>query len=87
MPVFFNEQSLANVLSFKKVAAIEDVRITFDTTIEKAIVVHVNNITFKFKECKDGLYYFDMTNYNIENHKTKSTINNYSSQNTNFFVS
>ena len=48
MPVFFNEQSLVNVLSFKQVAAIEDVRITFDTTIEKAIVVHVNNITSKY---------------------------------------
>ena len=40
---------------------------------------------FKFKSNVIDMYYFDMTNYNIENHKTKFTINNYSSQDTNNF--
>ena len=65
------------MLSFKQVAALDNVRITIDTSIEKAMLVHVNDLILKFRECKDGLYYLNMKDFNVDNHKTKSTVNHY----------
>jgi len=78
MPVYYNKNSLANVLSFKQVTALNGVRITLDTSVEKAMLVHVNGVVLKFRECKDGLYYLNMENFNIDNYKNKSTVNHYS---------
>ena len=62
--VHLNEKSLANVLSFKHVASIPGVRITADTEIEKSLVVHLpNEKKMIFKECDEGLYYFDTANF------------------------
>ena len=55
MPIYYNKRSMANVLSFKQVAALDGVRITMDTTVEKAIIVNFKNTILKFQECKDGL--------------------------------
>ena len=62
---YYNRDSLANVLSFKKVSEIPGVRITVDTAVENAILVHMKNgTTHKFHECHDGLYFMDMEKYN-----------------------
>ena len=56
MPVYYNKESLANVLSFKEVAALKGVRIALDTSVENAITVHYGEMVLKFKEYKNGLY-------------------------------
>ena len=56
------------MLSFKQVAALDNVRITIDTSIEKAMLVHVNDLILKFRECKDGLYYLNMKDFNVDNY-------------------
>ena len=54
----FNPKSIANVLSLSVVADIPGTRIIMDTSIEKAIEVHMKNGNIlKFEECTDGLYY------------------------------
>ena len=55
-------------------AALDGVKIKLDTSVEKAITVHTNGDVLKFKECQDGLYFFDMTTLN----KNKNGINDYS---------
>ena len=58
---FFNEQSLANILSFAAVAS--KFRITIDTEFDPFINVHLHDGTsIIFKQCRAGLYYFDTTN-------------------------
>ena len=78
MPVYYNKNSLANVLLFKQIDALDGVKITLDTSVEKAMLVHMNDKVVKFRECKDGLYYLKMENFNIDNYKNKSTVNHYS---------
>ena len=76
MPVYYNPNTLANVISFKQLARMDGVRITTDTAVEKAMFVHINGNKYKFKECKDGLYYIDMKN--LDSNKNNTPINFYS---------
>jgi len=74
--VHFNSKSIANVLSFKKVSEIPGVRITTDTSKEKAFYVHSKDgSVMKFLECKDGLYFYNPADVNIKN---KSDVITYS---------
>ena len=73
--VHYNAESMANILSLSDVANLEGARITMDTDVERAIVLHYKGDTLKFKECIDGLYYLDIRSM----HKTKSEVTNYSS--------
>ena len=57
--VHFNPRSLANILSLGDVANIPGARLTMDTEVERAILLHVNGDIIKFHECKDGLYFYD----------------------------
>jgi hypothetical protein len=55
MQVFFNAQSLANILSLKDVA--NKYRVMMDTTKDKLMTVWLtNNTGYKFNECGHGLY-------------------------------
>ena len=73
--VHFNKDSIANVLSFKKVSELPGVRITTDTGVEKAFFVHTKEgEVIKFLACKDGLYYHDVSAKN----KSKASVNSYS---------
>ena len=72
MRVFFNPDSMANILSLSDIANIEGVRITMDTDIDRAIQLHYRNETLSFRECIDGLYYWDSSS------KTKLPVTNYS---------
>ena len=75
MPVYYNKNSLANVLSFKQVAALDGVHITVNTLVEKAILVSFGDTVLKFKECNDGLYYLNVSDIKNE---TKSSVTPYS---------
>jgi hypothetical protein len=56
--VWFNPQSLANILSMAEVSCI--CRITMDSAIEPAMTVNcTDGSLMKFQEYKTGLYYYD----------------------------
>ena len=56
--VWFNSESLANILSMAKVR--KKCRITMDTSVEASMNVHRRDGTImKFREYRSGLYYFD----------------------------
>jgi hypothetical protein len=77
LKVHVNESSLANILSLKDVASIPGIKITMDTSKERAIYVHLDGKDaeeIKFSECNDGLYYYDVSASN----NIKTTVNNYS---------
>ena len=64
--VWYNEKSLANILSMAAVRKRN--RITMDTDIEAALFVHRHNGTImKFQEYRTGLYYFDASASKITN--------------------
>ena len=50
MPIYYDKNSMANVLSFGQVAALDDVRITMSTSIDNSILVHYNDIILKFEQ-------------------------------------
>ena len=74
LPVYFNPYSLANILSLNHVANLPRAKITMDSTVEKAINLHYDGAVIQFKECADGLYYYDVTRS-----KSKSDFSLYSS--------
>eukprot|EP00957_Ditylum_brightwellii_P029029 2193201-Ditylum_brightwellii.AAC.1 len=60
MKVHFNENTMATVLSLSDVVSLDGVHLTMNTLKERAILVHLSDDkVIKFKECDDGLYYFD----------------------------
>ena len=59
--MIFNEQSLANILSFAAVAS--KFRITINTELDPFVNLNLHDGTrIIFRECGAGLYYFDTTN-------------------------
>ena len=59
MPVFYNAHSIANILSLADVANLPNTKITMDTSKAKAMYLHHGDKVYTFKECVDGLYYWD----------------------------
>ena len=60
LKVHVNEKSMANILSLKDVAALDEVRVTMDSKKERSIAVHLSSgLTYVFREGEGGLYYFD----------------------------
>jgi len=68
--VYFDENSMATILSLKDIANIPGMRITMDTSVEKAINVKFKSAVFKFVECSDSLYYYDV----VDAKNTKSAV-------------
>ena len=68
MRVHFNPDSIANILSLSDIANLEGARLTMDSSVERAINLHVNDSIIQFHECSDGLYYFDASKHNYNNH-------------------
>jgi len=60
LDIYFNTESMANILSLKDVVSIPGVRISMDSTVERAITVEHEVRTLKFKECCDRLYSYDI---------------------------
>ena len=75
----FDLSSLANIISMKDVASLPGARVTMDSTINRAIVLHYNGTQFVFQECADGLYFLDASQAN-RNHSNHS-VNHYSRNN------
>ena len=64
--VWYNPRSLANILSLALVT--EQYRVTLDTGVDNAFVVHVSEKhTIRFKRDKSGLYFFDTTKIDLAN--------------------
>ena len=80
MKVHYNTHSIANILSLSDVANLPDTKLTMDTSKDRAILLHHKNKVFRFKECADGLYYWNAADSNTN--KTKSAVTNYSFVNT-----
>ena len=87
LTVFYSPTGIANVLSLKAVASIPGAVIKMDTSKERAIFVHLaDGRVFKFKECKEGLYYLDLQNvseflcsdFSSYRNNSNVAINNYS---------
>ena len=82
--VHFNKDSIANVLSFKKLSEVPGVHITTNTRKERAFFVHIGDKTMKFSSCRDGLYYYDMSEViEVDDNKIKQSVSNYMSSDTN----
>lgn len=70
--VYFNDASMANILSLSEVANVY--RITMDTSTSPSITVHLtDDKQLVFTQCGSGLYYYDTTE-----DKIKSKVTNYS---------
>ena len=83
LPIYYNPKSIANILSLKQVASVPDVRITMDTFKERAIFVTLpDGKKMKFKECDNGLYYYDTKDeLKLPNNKSiKEEVKSYSKQ-------
>ena len=64
--MWYNPRSLANILSLALVT--EQYRVTLDTGVDNAFVVHVSEKhTIRFKRDKSGLYFFDTTKIDLAN--------------------
>jgi len=75
MKVWFNDQSLANILSMNEVANIDGVSITMDTSIDNAIIVNLpDENTLRFEQVNDGLYTYNP----VSGIKSNNAITNYS---------
>ena len=61
LKVYYNLNSLANLLSMGYVT--DHYRVTMDSAMDGAIVIHTEKSRLKFVKCGHGLYYHD-TNYN-----------------------
>jgi hypothetical protein len=72
-PVWYNENSLANILSLAAVRKI--CRVTMDTSKAAEIIVYKHNgDKLRFKESGNGLYYYDTA----ELSKARTTSSDYS---------
>ena len=59
--VWFNDKSLANILSMNEVANIDGVSITMDTSIDNAIIVNLpDGNSLRFEQINDGLYAYNL---------------------------
>jgi len=68
---------MANLLYFKDIAEMSDVRIAMETSKEHDFhVLLPSKHVFKFSECGKGLYYLDTKDL-TNNNKSKVSINTY----------
>ena len=80
LKVHFNETSMATIISLASVLDLQGYYAKMDSREELAIHVYQpNGKCLKFKQCKDGLYYFDTSRadlhvFNYSNHE----LHNYS---------
>ena len=66
LEVHYNVDSLATILSFKKVAGLPGVHVYYDNHVNDVFFLQLpNQFILKFKACEQGLYYLDTTNLNI----------------------
>mgnify|MGYP003321786822 CR=1 FL=1 len=80
LQVHFKEDLLANILSLRNIANMPGVKLTTDSTKERAIQVTLSSgAILKFEECPDSLYHLDASNQSsMMSNKAKSTVTPYS---------
>ena len=72
--VWFNENLLGNIFGFADMA--KRYRITCDTAIENAIIVHTENGPIKFEKSPEGLYHYKIPEHLLKKKpKTQGTSN------------
>ena len=81
LKVYYNEYSMATIISLASILDLKDHYATMDSREELAILVYKpNGEMLKFKQCKDGLYYLDMNRadlyvFNYSKHDLKEYYN------------
>ena len=78
MQVHYNANSIATILSLKDVASIPGCYLTMDTRKARQIVVVFDGHTYVFKECADGLYFYDTSAGAARNNIINEPLNSYS---------
>ncbi len=64
MSGYISDDNIANVYALVDVA--NCYRVTMDSQLERAMFVHLGDVTkMKFRDCGDGLYYFDTSRDNL----------------------
>ena len=61
-PIWFDPDGIANILSLSRVK--ERHRVSFDSSNGNIFTVHKDSGNINFKQCKNGLYYHDTSEYN-----------------------
>ena len=73
--MYYNPDSLATVLGLKDALNVPGATVNFDSKKSRSFEVTYDGQVFEFKECKEGLYYFDT---DIDsNNKYKENVNKY----------
>ena len=74
MKVYFDQESLATVLSYHEMKNLPGIRITIDTAVEDSINVYIEEKeeVFKFMPCGASLYFLDVEN--MSNHRYKHNL-------------
>ena len=68
MTVYFNENSIANILSLSEVS--DTYQVTMNTAKIKTMIIHISkNKVLVFKEIGNRFYYHDMTGNMVDNDK------------------
>ena len=57
--VWFDESAIANIFSFASLT--KKYRVTYDSAVEDAFIVHLKGSTIKFEKTEDGLYQFKVS--------------------------
>lgn len=71
---FHNDTSIANIIALCDV--VKSYRVTMDSHLENALIVHTPNNKLTFKCCGSGLYYVDTAD--VDSHKNSTSITTYS---------
>ena len=79
IPVHYNPDSIATILALKDIASVPGCYLTMDTRKAREITVSFEDdrSTFVFKECRDGLYFFDTAVDSQDNFDSKKSLNPY----------
>ena len=77
--VHYNPQSIATILALKDVASVPGCYLTMDTRQAREITVSFedDSAAYVFKECSDGLYFYDTASGSNNNFVTKKPLNPY----------
>ena len=78
LKVYFDQESLATVVSYHEVSQLPGVRIVVDTAVENTINVTMEEeyCVYKFRPCGAGLYYLDVDSMENHYYDLKVTNNN-----------
>ena len=71
--MYYNKKSIETILAIKDGINL-GARVCIDSDKDRAIIVTYGGISYKFKECKSGLYYYDLDENKNKNKMIKSNL-------------